>query len=66
MKFKIDFADIRAYPPAQFPEFVVLCLRFQAKPHVLGALRRVTPLFQTEQLERRLWIVEEERIRIRE
>jgi hypothetical protein len=66
MKFKIDFADIRAYPPARFPEFVVLCLRFQAKLPVLGALRRVTQLFLTEQFERRLWIVEEERVRVRE
>jgi predicted nuclease of predicted toxin-antitoxin system len=62
----IDFADIRAYPPAQFPGLVVLRLRFQSKPHVLGTLGRLTPLFLTEQLDRRLWIADEDNVRIRE
>jgi predicted nuclease of predicted toxin-antitoxin system len=61
-----DFADIRAYPPTQFPGLIVLRLRFQSKPHVLGTLGRVTPLFLTERLERRLWIVDEDNVRIRE
>ena len=61
-----DFADIRAYPPKQFPGLVVLRLRWQDKPHILEALRRLTPVFSTELLEGRLWIVEEERIRIRD
>lgn len=61
-----DFADIRAYPPKQFPGLVVLRLRWQDKPHILEVLGRLTPVFSSEVLEGRLWIVEEERIRIRD
>jgi predicted nuclease of predicted toxin-antitoxin system len=35
----MDFADIRAYPPAEFPGLVVLRLRQQDKPHVLDVGR---------------------------
>ena len=60
-----DFADIRIYPPQKFPGLIVLWLRRQDKPHVLEVLRRLTPIFASEPLEGRLWIVEEQRIRIR-
>lgn len=62
----IDFADIRAYPPAEFPGLVVLRLRQQDKPHVLDVLAHLIPLLGQEPLERYLWIVEENRVRIRE
>ncbi len=62
----IDFADIRAYPPAEFPGLVVLRLRQQDKPHVLDVLAHLIPLLGQEPLERYLWIVEEKRVRIRE
>ncbi|WP_437842649.1 hypothetical protein [Sorangium sp. So ce1153] len=38
----------------------------QDKPHVLAVVRRVLALLEREQVERRLWIVEEERVRVRE
>ena len=60
-----DFADIRAYPPQDFPGLVVLRLKRQDKLHVLEALRRATPVFSREPLQRHLWIVEEGRVRIR-
>jgi predicted nuclease of predicted toxin-antitoxin system len=60
-----DFADIRAYPPAQFPGLIVLRLRRQDKPHVLEVLERLIPLLSSEPLEHLLWIVEETRVRIR-
>ena len=60
-----DFADIRLYPPDEFSGLIVLRLRVQDKPHVLGVLRRIIPLLSVEPLEGYLWIVDEERIRIR-
>ena len=60
-----DFADIRVYPPAQFDGLIVLRLRWQDKPHVLEILMRLMPVFSSEPLAHQLWIVEEDRIRIR-
>ncbi len=61
----MDFADIRAYPPAEFPGFIVLRLKQQDKPHVLTVCTRLVQVLLLEPLEGQLWIVEENRIRIR-
>ncbi len=60
-----DFADIRAYPPAQFPGLIVLRLRRQDKPYILKFLGHLIPMLSSESLEHMLWIVEETRLRIR-
>lgn len=60
-----DFADIRVYPPAQFPGLIVLRLNRQDKPHVLKVVNRLIPMLSSESLEHLLWIVEETRVRIR-
>ncbi len=60
-----DFADIRAYPPQQYPELIVLRLRAQDRPRVLDTVAHVLQAFPREQLDRHLRIVEEKRIRIR-
>jgi predicted nuclease of predicted toxin-antitoxin system len=60
-----DFADIRAYPPEQYPGLIVLRLRRQDKPHVLEILGRLIPVLSSEPLEHLLWIVDETHIRIR-
>ena len=60
-----DFSDIRAYPPQDFPGLIVLRLRQQGKAHILEIIPRMMRMFSTEPLAGRLWIVEEERIRIR-
>lgn len=60
-----DFADIRVYPPEAHAGLVVLRLKRQDRPHVLDVLRRLLPLLVTERLDGRLWIVDEERVRIR-
>jgi predicted nuclease of predicted toxin-antitoxin system len=62
----LDFADIRSYPPAQYPGIIVFRLVQQDKPHVLTVLNRLIPLLIDAEVVHRLWIVEEERIRIRE
>lgn len=61
----VDFADIQAYPPAEFSGLIVLRLRRQDKPYVLQRLTRLIRMFSTEALERHLWIVEEEQVRVR-
>jgi predicted nuclease of predicted toxin-antitoxin system len=61
----MDFSDIRNYPPAEFPGLVVLRLRQQDKPHVLDVLVRLVQVLDQEPIEGNLWIVEENRIRIR-
>jgi predicted nuclease of predicted toxin-antitoxin system len=61
-----DFADIGAYPPKEFSGFVVLRLKRQDKRHVLEVFNRLVKMLPTEKLERQLWIVDEDRIRIRE
>jgi predicted nuclease of predicted toxin-antitoxin system len=60
-----DFADIRAYPPRDFPGLIVLRLKRQDKLHVLETLRHVTSVLSIEPLQHRLWIVEEGQVRIR-
>jgi predicted nuclease of predicted toxin-antitoxin system len=61
----LDFSDVRSYPPQMYVGLVVLRLHRQDKPYVLETIRRIIPLFEQEQIEGRLWIVEENRIRVR-
>ena len=60
-----DFANIRTYPPAEFSGIVVLRLTRQDRPHVLGVMSRFIPSLKGEPLEGRLWIVEDDRTRVR-
>jgi predicted nuclease of predicted toxin-antitoxin system len=62
----MDFADIRTYPPNQYPGLIVLRLRAQDKPYVIRTLTGLIPVFSTEPPQHRLWIVEDDKIRIRE
>ncbi len=60
-----DFADIRAYPSAEFAGLVVLRLKQQDKLHVLSVISRFIKVLSVEELEGQLWIVDENQIRIR-
>ena len=60
-----DFADVRAYPPDAYPGIVVLRLKRQDKPTLLAAFTRAMRIFPFEAISGRLWVVEEERVRIR-
>lgn len=60
-----DFADLRAYPPESAAGIVVLRLRRQDRAHVVAVVTRLLPRFEEEPLAGFLWIVDEERIRIR-
>ena len=61
----LDFADIRSYPPENYPGLAVLRLSKQDKYSLIEALQRVLPSFESEALRGRLWIIEDQRIRIR-
>jgi predicted nuclease of predicted toxin-antitoxin system len=61
----LDFSNVRAYPPREYCGLIVLRLSRQDKPHVLKVLGQVVELFECEQIDGLLWIVEEDRIRVR-
>jgi predicted nuclease of predicted toxin-antitoxin system len=61
----LDFSNIQAYPPNQYPGIVVLRITNQSHPQVEAAVRRVVALLPNEKLAGTLWIVEDHRVRIR-
>jgi predicted nuclease of predicted toxin-antitoxin system len=62
----LDFADIRLHPPQDYPGIWVLRPALHSVPGMLEAVRGALALLDTEQPARRLWIVEDERVRIRD
>jgi len=60
-----DFADIKTYRPESFSGIIVMRLSRQDKNHVLEVFRRSMLLLKREPIEKRLWIIEEDKIRIR-
>jgi hypothetical protein len=50
----IDFANVQAFPPAEYSGLMVLRLQRQDKPHVLATFQRIMPLLETQPLERKL------------
>jgi predicted nuclease of predicted toxin-antitoxin system len=61
----LDFADIRAYPPKNFPGLIVLRVRRQDKFLILNVVTRMINLLSSESIQGRLWIVDEKRIKVR-
>jgi len=61
----LDFADIRAYPPADYPGIIVLRLAQLDKRRVLSVMQRLTGLLEQESLAGKLWIVDESSVRVR-
>ncbi|TVQ01077.1 MAG: hypothetical protein EA381_06375 [Planctomycetaceae bacterium] len=62
----LDFADIRTYPPSEFPGLITLRPINQAKPTVLALVGQLVELLETgEPLSGHLWIVQETGLRVR-
>ncbi len=61
----LDFANIRDYPPQDYPGLIVLRLADQSRPYVLRVFGPLLDLLDREPLAGCLWIVEEHRVRIR-
>ena len=60
-----DFSDIRAYPPSEYPGIIAISVGRQSKTQLVRVLRRTIPLFDSQPIRNRLWIVDEHRVRIR-
>ena len=61
----LDFANIKNYPPQDYPGIIVLRLARQDRDTVLAIIPRILTLLQTEPIAQRLWIVDDNRTRIR-
>jgi predicted nuclease of predicted toxin-antitoxin system len=62
----LDFADIRTYPPTDYPGIIVLRFARQDKLYLLAQIPNLIDLLQKEPIDRKLWIVNEKQVRIRE
>ena len=62
----MNFADIRTYPPCEYPGFVVLRPASQERRRVLELFQRIVSQLSRERLNKTLWIVDEGVIRVRE
>ena len=60
-----DFCDLRTYPPDDTFGIIVLRLRRQDKLYLTKIAKRLAHILTTEDPAKHLWIVEEDRIRIR-
>jgi len=61
----LDFADIRSYPPDEYPGIIVLRLSSQSRQNVLDVIAKAISLADVEPVAGRLWIVTEAAVRIR-
>jgi predicted nuclease of predicted toxin-antitoxin system len=57
----LDFANIRAYPPDQYPGIIVLRLKRQDKASVVAYVRRIAAALEERSPDGELWIVEGDR-----
>jgi len=61
----LGFADIRSYPPTEYPGIIVLRPSQQDKPSVLAIANRIVMALHDHPINHELWIVDDRRIRIR-
>ena len=61
----LHFSDIRTYPPKTLPGIIVLRPAKQDVRTLVSLLRNLQPLLEREQVAGQLWIVDEQRVRIR-
>lgn len=62
----LDFADVRCYPPSSHAGVVVLRPGASSVEATIRVLARIQPLLDREPAVARLWVVDEEKVRIRE
>ena len=61
----LDFSDIRAYPPHESPGIVVIRPTELDRDHVIRLFHKTLAAVDRDDVTGALWIVEEDRIRIR-
>ena len=62
----LDFANVRAYPPRKHAGVVVLRPPNQDKRTLLSIVRRLAEMLPSKSPKGQLWIVEADRVRVRE
>ncbi|MBI5435349.1 MAG: DUF5615 family PIN-like protein [Planctomycetes bacterium] len=62
----LDFADVRRFPPAEYSGVIVLRPDSQSHSRLIHVFNSVIALLSEEPLARRLWIVDESGVRVRE
>jgi predicted nuclease of predicted toxin-antitoxin system len=62
----LGFGDIRAYAPSKYHGIILIRTKKQDKQTILALSRRFIPKINAESLVGKLWIVEEDRIRVRD
>ena len=60
-----DFGNILSYPPIGRPGILLLSARSQSVPAFLNLIQKALRLMDTEPIADRLWVVEDDRIRVR-
>lgn len=61
----LDFADVRAYPPAESPGIVVLRSKSQDIDSITRLIRKTIDFLRLQSASRQLWIATEHRVRMR-
>ncbi len=62
----LDFSNLQVYPCQSHAGIVILRTRTQDKSTLVAILRRLIPVFQEKSPQQQLWIVENDRIRVRQ
>jgi len=62
----LDFADIRTYNPEFTPGIIVIRTQYQDKLNILSKISEIINLLGVEKIYGKLWIIENDRVRIRE
>ena len=60
-----DFLDTRRFPPERFAGIIVLRPKRQSTRKIVDMVQQIIPLLESEELQGKLWIVDDGRIRIR-
>jgi predicted nuclease of predicted toxin-antitoxin system len=63
--FDLDFSDIRVYPSANH-HGIWVCVPTHKVSRILALLRSASRVLKDEPVQRQLWIIEPERVRIHE
>lgn len=66
MTLDLDFANVQAYPPSSHSGVILFRPKSQHKALLIDLLARLVPVLTRGSPERQLWIVENDRIRIRQ
>jgi predicted nuclease of predicted toxin-antitoxin system len=62
----VEFGDLRVYPPKEYAGIVLLRLKRQGKSHLLALAPRILDALETTPIDGRLWVVDDDKIRVRD